>query len=225
MARRKKRRFDGGVRTERVPNDTDVRDDRVAMREDRAGDGIAAARAQFGGLDIPASLVGMLTALALLLLLAGLVSAAIGAVGYQVVDVDADVEGTVEGREEELSIGGLVGGVILLFLAFFVGGWAAGRIARYNGVLNGVMAAVWTLVLGAILSALGAWLGSEYDVLRNVELPQWFSQDTLALGAIVSGVVAILAMLAGGALGGSRGERYHREADATVATGRPARVR
>ena len=223
MARRKKRRADGGTRTDRVPRDADGRDEheRVAVRDDRGGDGIAAAREQFGGLDIPASLVGMLTALALLLLLAGLVSAAIGAVGYQVVDV----EGTVEGREEELSIGGLVGGVVLLFLAFFVGGWAAGRIARYNGVLNGVMAAVWTLVLGAILSALGAWLGSEYDVLRNVELPQWFSQDTLALGAIVSGVVAILAMLGGAALGGSRGERYHRDADAAVATGRPARVR
>ena len=220
MARRKKRRSDVAARSERAPS-VDERDDRVAVRDDRAGDGVAAARAQFGGLDIPASLVGMLTALALLLLLAGLVSAAVGAVGYQVVDV----EETVEANEEELSIGGLIGGVILLFLAFFVGGWAAGRMARYNGVLNGVMAAVWTIVLGAILSALGAWLGSEYDVLRNVELPQWFSRETLAVGAIVSGVVAILAMLAGGALGGSRGERYHRDADATVAAGRPARVR
>ena len=223
MARRKKRRTDAGARSERVTR-SDVHDERSAVRDDRAGEGIAAARAQFGGLDIPASLVGMLTALALLLLLAGLVSAAIGAVGYQIVDVD-DVEGAVEGREEELSIAGLVGGAILLFVAFFVGGWAAGRMARYNGVLNGVMAAVWTIVLGAILAALGALAGSEYDVLRNVELPQWFSQDALTIGGIVSGVVAILAMLGGGALGGSRGERYHRDADATVATGRPVRAR
>ena len=215
-------RDDRYVRDDRGPRTADVyeeRDDR-AVADRRRDAGVAAARAQFGGFDLPASLVGMLTALALLLLLAGIVSAAIGAVGYQV-----DVERTVEGNEQEISIGGLVGGVILLFIAFFVGGWAAGRIARYNGVLNGAMAAVWTLVLAAILSALGAWFGSEYDVFANVELPQWFSRDALTIGAIVSGVVAILAMLGGAALGGSRAERYHREADATVAAGTSPRVR
>src|SRR5215208_3116434 len=93
---------------------------------------------------------------------------------------------------------------------------AAARIARYDGVRNGLMTGVWTLLLAAILAVLGATLGSEYDVLSNVDLPNWFSRDALTAGAIVSGVVAVIAMLGGGALGGSRGDRYHRRADAAI---------
>src|SRR5215218_11482782 len=59
------------------------------------------ARRRFGGVDFPASLVGMLTALALLTLLGGLVGAAVGAIGYQT---------GLEGNEQELSLGGLAGG-------------------------------------------------------------------------------------------------------------------
>jgi hypothetical protein len=195
---------DGPVATRRG---VDVRDERITVDRTRSDVGVREARRGFGGFDLPATLVGMLTALALLILLAGLVGAAIGAIGYQM---------GVEGREQQLSIAGLAGGLIVLFVAFFVGGWAAARIARYDGVLNGVMTAVWVLVLGAILAGLGAWLGSEYDVLRNVEAPQFFSRDALTVGGIVSGVLALAAMLGGGALGGRRGERYHREIDATI---------
>ena len=56
-----------------------------------------------------------------------------------------------------------------------------------------------------------------YDVLRNVELPQWFLRDALTAGAIVSAAATILAMLVRGLLGGSWGERFHRRADATIA--------
>src|SRR5215210_4669006 len=116
-------------------------------------------RRRFGGVDLPATLVGMLTALALLILLAGLVGAAVGAIGYQA---------GLGGNQAKLSIGGLIGGVIALFVAYWVGGWTAARIARYDGVRNGLMTGVWTLVVGAILAALGAWLGPEYDVFSNV---------------------------------------------------------
>jgi hypothetical protein len=62
-------------------------------------------------------------------------------------------------------------------------------------------------------------------VLRNVDLPQWFSQDALTLGAIVSAVVAIVALLLGGLVGGAWGERYHKRADAQIAWTRPGRIR
>ena len=42
-----------------------------------------AAQRRYGGIDVPATLVGMLAALAMLVLLGGLVSAAIGVIGYQ----------------------------------------------------------------------------------------------------------------------------------------------
>jgi len=193
----------------------DVEGDGVGVRDARRDVGVSEARRRFGGIDLPASLVGMLSALAFLVLFAGLVGAAIGAIGYQA---------GLSGNEEELSIASLIGGLVGLFLAYLLGGWTAGRIARYDGLLNGAMTGVWTLVLAAILGGLGAWLGSEYDVLRNVDLPQWFSRDALTAGAIASGVLAIAAMLVGGALGGVWGERFHRRADATIAETRPGGI-
>ena len=195
---------------------------RVELRED-VGDGgarpevgVRAAHDRFGGIDVPASLVGMLTALALLVLLGGLIGAAVGAIGYQT-GLDGD-------DVEDISVASLIGGLVALFLAYLVGGWTAGRIARYDGPRNGLMTGIWTLLLAAALSALAAWLGDEYDVLRNVELPQWFSTDALTTAAIVSGVVAVATMLVAGILGGAWGERYHRRADATIASTREGGV-
>ena len=178
--------------------------------------GIHAARERFGGIDIPASLVGMLTALSTVLILAGLVGAAFGVVGYQT-GLEADAE--------DLSIGSLIGGVAILFVAYLIGGWAAGRMARYDGARNGFATGVWTLIFGAILAALGAWAGSEYDVFQNVDLPQWFDRDALTLAAIISGAAAVVAMFLGGIIGGMWGERYHRRADSTIVDTRTAPVR
>ena len=187
---------------------SDVRTTDVTVRDAARDVGVREARARFGGIDLAATLVGMLAALAALLLLGGLVSAAVGAIGYQV---------GLKGTEEELSLGGLLAGLLVLFLSFLLGGWAAGRMARYDGAKNGLMTGVWALVLAAILAALGAWLGAKYNVLAQVELPNWFSRDALTTAGIVSGLVAIAAMLAGGLLGGLWGERYHRRADAVIA--------
>lgn len=169
--------------------------------------GIAAARERFGGIDIPATLVGMLTALSATLILAGLVGAAVGAVGYQT---------GLEEDAQDLSTWSVVGGVAVLFVAYLVGGWAAGRIARYDGARNGFATGIWTLLFAAILAGLGAWIGSDYDVFRNVELPQWFEEDALTWPAIASGVGAIAAMFVGGAIGGKWGEWYHRRADRMI---------
>ena len=178
--------------------------------------GIHAARERFGGIDIPASLVGMLTALSTVIILAGLVGAAFGVVGYQT---------GLEENAEDLSMGSLIGGVAILFVAYLIGGWAAGRIARYDGARNGFATGVWTLVFAAILAGLGAWAGAEYDVFENVDLPQWFDSDALTTAAIASGIGAVVAMFLGGIIGGFWGERYHRRADATIADTRRSTVR
>ena len=199
-----------GARAAAVPGDE------IDVRAARRDVGVAEARNRFGGLDIPATLVGMLTALAVLVLLGGLIGAAIGAIGYQT---------GLDKAKEEISIASLVGGLVTLFLAFLIGGWAAGRIARYDGGKNGLMTAVWAIVLAAILSALAAGLGAKYDVFRNVKLPQFFSRDAATIGGIVSALVAIAAMLLGGFLGGKWGERYHRRADATILATREGGIR
>jgi hypothetical protein len=187
--------------------------ERVETRErdvvaERPGHPIAAARDRFGGIDLPASLVGMLTALAMLVLLGGLVGAAIGVVGYQT--------GLGGDNVEDISLASLIGGLVVLALSYLVGGWAAGRIARYDGARNGLMTGVWTLILAAALAALGAWAGDEYNVLANVDLPNWFNEDTLTTAAAISGIVAIGTMLLAGLLGGLWGTRYHRIADESL---------
>jgi hypothetical protein len=169
---------------------------------------IAAARDRFGGIDLPASLVGMLTAIAMLILLGGIVGAAIGAIGYQT--------GLSGDNVEDISLASLIGGLVVLAIAYLVGGWTAGRIARYDGARNGLMTAVWTIVLAGALSALAAWFGSEYDVFANVQLPQWFDRDALTTAALASGVAAVATMLVAGLLGGLWGTRYHRLADQTL---------
>src|SRR4051812_10166179 len=170
--------------------------------------GVRAAHDRFGGVDVAACLVGMLTGLALTAILAGLVGAAIGLVGYQ---------RGLDGAEQELSIASVAGGIVVLFLAFLVGGWASARIARYDGGLNGLLTGVAAVLLAALVSALAAVAGDKYDVLRNVDMPQWFSRDAATVGAIVSGVAAVAVMLVGGYIGGRLGGRFHERADATIA--------
>jgi MFS family permease len=196
----------------------------VAVSTRRAGVdervGVDAARERFGGLDIPASFAGMLVALASLLLLAGLASAAIGAIAFQT---------GLQGNEEELSIGALITAGVVIFLAFLFGGWASGRMARYNGLLNGFMVAVWFVILLVLLAVLGAVAGDTYNLfgdLRVAEasLPNWFSDEDVTTGAKISSIVFVVVMIAGAILGGLWGTRMHRRADSTIANTRPGGI-
>jgi hypothetical protein len=174
--------------------------------------GIERARERFGGFDVPAQLTGMLVAVALTLLLGGIAGAIIGSIAYQT---------GLQGNLDDISLGSLITGLVVLFLAFLLGGWTAGRIARYDGGRNGVMTAVWFLVLTAILAALGIWFGTQYNVVGNVDLPNWFdawfSSDKVTTGAAISGIAAVLVSLLGGFLGGLWGQRFHKRADETIA--------
>jgi hypothetical protein len=175
--------------------------------------GLEAARSRFGGFDFPASLAGMLVALASTLILAGLASAVVGALAFQT---------GVTLNEEEISLGALITAGAVIFLSFLFGGWAAGRMARYNGALNGFMVAVWFLVLLVVLAVLGAVAGDVYNLFGDLQvakasLPNWFSADDVTTGAIISSVAFALLMGIGAVLGGIWGTRMHRKADREIA--------
>jgi hypothetical protein len=191
-----------------------VRGDNVRVARVGGDVGVSEARRRFGGLDVPASLAGMLCALGTTVLLAGLVAGA-GTVGYQ---------RGVRGDESTLSVAGLIGGLAILVVAFLTGGWVAGRMARYDGVRNGVMTALWFVVLAAVLALLGVWLGDRYDFLRRVDLPQWFDDGADSAAAVGTGLLAVVVMLAAGAVGGGLGARYHRKADRVIVASRPGGV-
>lgn len=203
------------------PTIVDDRNDRTIVRErDDAyvrDSGRDVARERFGGMHVGAQLVGMLTAVALTLLLAGLVAAAAGTIAFE-----TGVDESLDPTAGEVTIGSVIAGIVVLAIAFLVGGWAAGRMSRYDGGRNGLMTAVWFLVLGVVLAALGMWAGSEYNVAAQVDLlpdwfGTWFEADEVTAGAIISGIVAIVVIVLAGFLGGKLGERFHRRADDLIA--------
>jgi hypothetical protein len=171
--------------------------------------GVREAHRRFGGIDIAASFGGMFAGIGFLVVLAGLIGAAISGFGYQT---------DISGLEEEVTTAGLIAGFITLFLAFLVGGWVAGRVARYDGLLNGFMTVVFTLVLAAIFGLLGLWLEDRYNFFAEVGLPTWFTENAGSTAAIASGVGALVPMLLGALLGGWLGEGYHRRADVALAS-------
>jgi hypothetical protein len=198
-----------------VTEDRDRPRDRVVVdHRDRPGDGIREARERYGGLDIPAVLSGMLVGLAMLVILAGLASAAIGELAFQT---------GIEGNQTELSVGALITAGAVLFLSFLTGGWAAGRMARYNGALNGFMVALTFVILLGVLAALGAIAGDAYNLFDNLQvakarLPDWFSADTVTTAAIVSAIAFAVVTFLGAILGGLWGARFHRRVDEVIAS-------
>ncbi len=171
---------------------------------------LLSVRERFGGIDTPAALAGMFLALGVLVFLAALIAAGARRLTFQLNAFD------VEGNVQELAWAGVVTAVVVVLVSFFIGGWAAGRIARYDGGINGLASALWMLLLVAVFAGLGAWFGAEYNAFRSAGLPDWFSQfrseDRTTIG-VVGGTLAIVAMFAGGYLGGRLGEKFHREVD------------
>lgn len=184
---------------------------------------MGSVRERFGGVDTPAALMGMFTALGVLVLLSALIAAGGGGLEYQLNAFD------VEGNAQELGIVGVVLAVLVVLASFFVGGIAAGRMARFDGGINGLAAATWALFLIAVFAALGAFVGAEYNAFQQAGLPDWFSQlrlssDEVALIGIIAAVVSVAAMFLGAYLGGKVGEAYHRRVDAALADSGPATV-
>jgi uncharacterized membrane protein len=171
-------------------------------------------RERFGGIDTPAALLGMFTALGMLMFLGALIAAGAGGIDYQLNAIDID------GNLQEVEVIGSIVAALVVFVSFLAGGWAAGRMARYDGGMNGLGAGLWFVLLVAIFAALGAFVGAEYNAFQRAGLPDWFSQfrgDDVTATAIVWGAVMVLLVLAGGYLGGRIGDAYHRRVDAALA--------
>jgi hypothetical protein len=176
---------------------------------------LASIRDRFGGADLVAGILGMFTALGVLVLLGALIAAGAGGIDYQVNQIDLD------GNLQEVEVIGAIVAIVVIFAAFFVGGWAAGRIARFDGGANGLGVALWFILLVAIFGAIGIWFGSEYNAFAAVDLPNWFGQlgaDEVTLKSVAGAVAGIVAALLGGYIGGEVGEQYHKRVDAAMTT-------
>jgi hypothetical protein len=166
---------------------------------------------RFGGIKWGAAFFGWLSANGLAVLLVALVSAAGVAIG-----LTQGVPSTDEAVQQAETIGvvGIISLLVILFLAYLAGGYVAGRMARFDGARQGV--AVWVIGLLVViaLAVLAVVLGSEYNVLQQLNLPRIpIDEGTATTSGIIALVAVLLVTLLGAVLGGKLGERYHRKVD------------
>jgi hypothetical protein len=115
---------------------------------------------------------------------------------------------------ETVGIGGAVAVLVVLFLAYLAGGYVAGRMARFDGARQGVATWLIGLIVVLVLAAAGWILGSEYNVLQDLNLPRIpIDEGTATTAGIITLVAILLVTLLGAVLGGKIGERYHRKVD------------
>jgi len=168
------------------------------------------ARDRFGGLNLGAAFFGWLVAIAVAIILTGVVGAAAAAVGSS-----ANLSQTDAQREAGTI--GLAAGIVLvvvLLVAYYTGGYVAGRMSRFDGARQGM--GVWAIGLVVTLLAvlIGVVFGTQYNVLDRVSLPRMpVPTDQVTWGGVITAVVVIVGTLLAAVLGGKVGHRYHDKVD------------
>ena len=158
-----------------------------------------------GGISLGGVLTGVVVAFGAMFLLSGIIGGILVLLGVS----DTNVTG------EEAVEAGIAGGiayVVAMFVAYLWGGYTAGRMARGAGVLNGVLVPIAAIVLALIVGAIAAALGASANLnlpLTTARLPIEGSGSSLVEWGIGLGVAALVAMFAGGVVGGSLGSRWH----------------
>jgi hypothetical protein len=126
------------------------------------------------------------------------------------------VSSTDEAAQQAKTVG-LAGGIallVVLFLAYLAGGYVAGRMARFDGPRQGLAVWIIGLVVVVVLAAAGWILGSQYNVLKNLNLPRIpVDEGTATTAGIITLVAILVVTLVGAVLGGALGTRFHRRID------------
>lgn len=170
-------------------------EDRMSERYVRDGTGTSWASIVFG----------WLAALGASLILSGVVAAVVAAI-FAVLGFGGGTEG---------GISGLLGLLATFFLSFLVGGYAAGRMAGRSGARHGLLVALLALLVTIVLALLGAAVAAPLVNIPGVtfsNVPTNLPSDVEGLNVIlsVSGLLILLFMFAGGAIGGSWGAARRR---------------
>jgi hypothetical protein len=171
----------------------------------------ARQRDEYGGINWGAAFFGWLVAVGLGAILIGLVAGAGAAVGL------TQLSGSeAAANADTLSLGGAIALLVVLMIAYYAGGYVAGRMSRFDGARQGAGAWIVGLVITIALGIVAAVLGSEYNVLSQLNLPRLpISGETLTSGGIIATIAVVLGTLFAAMAGGKVGERYHRKIDRT----------
>jgi len=173
---------------------------------------VARQKDEFGGMKFGAGFFGWLAATGMAVLLSAIVAGIATAAGVnQNVDPAAATTGSWQ-------TAGVVGGIVLLviiFIAYFCGGYVAGRMARFNGLKQGLAVWLWAIIVTIVLVIIGAILGSQYDLLSQVQgLPNvGVNTGRVTTAGVLAAVGVAVVALVGAILGGLAGMRFHRRVD------------
>jgi hypothetical protein len=189
------------------------RADETRRHEPAGRDRMHAARArqreEYGGVNWGAAFFGWLVAVGLGSLLLAIVAAAGTAVGLtQLSGAEA------QQNAESIGLGGAIALLVVLMIAYYCGGYVAGRMSRFDGARQGFGAWLFGIVVTILLALAALILGSEYNVLQQLNLPSLpVGESTLTTGGAIALAAVLLGTLLAAIVGGKAGERYHRKID------------
>lgn len=202
--------------TERTRDDLDATSTADGSHATRgeARDAVDAQHARYGGIKWGAAFFGWLSANGLAVLLLAILSAAGVAFGLSKVSSTAQAAKQATAQADTIGIAGGIALLVVLFLAYLAGGYVAGRMARFDGMRQGLAVWIIGLLVIVLLAVAGAVLGSQYNVLSQLNLPSIpISGSTATTAGIIAGIAALVVTLLAALLGGKLGERYHRKID------------
>ncbi len=184
----------------RAIEDRGERREVVEQRRDRLGLVREAGFSKVSGVSVAA---GVLAACGAFVLLVGVAAAIVRVAG-----IDADAMSDNDWRSRGAAAG--VAGAAALLGAFFLGGYIAGRMARRAGLLHGLLVGAFGIVVVAMAAAIGHLEDGSEAIADRLEVlgAPTAGRDWAGI-ALVIGAAALVAVLAGGVLGGVRGERWH----------------
>ncbi|MGA9747089.1 MAG: hypothetical protein WBQ50_06510 [Nocardioides sp.] len=166
-----------------------------------------ARRDRFGGINWGAGFFGWLVAVAVSLLLAGI----IGGVGA---GTGADQELLPTASTAEIGLVAILTLTVVLFIGYYAGGYVAGRMSRFDGPRQGVGVWVIGLLVTLITVGTGAFFGDQYDVLSQIDMPAVpLSTEDMTTGGLALAGVVLLSTLIAAMLGGGVGRHYHAKVD------------
>jgi len=172
----------------------------VEQRQDRLE---LAREAGFGTVSGVAVAAGVMAALGACAIAFGIAAAIVNAVGL-------DTATMSDSDWRNVGVVVATASVAVLLGAFLLGGYVAGRVSRraggFHGALVGAAGAVTLAVAAAIAHAQDATV-AVVDRFEDLGAPTAASDWTGIVA--VAGAAAVLVVLAGGFLGGVRGERWH----------------
>jgi len=169
---------------------------------------------RYGGFTFAAAFYGWLVAVALAVLLAGIVGAGATGAGYTL----SITQSEAEQQAGTIGLASAIALLVIMLIAYFAGGYVAGRMSRFDGGRQGLGVWLLGLLVTILVAVLGAVFGTQYDIFQRVNLPSLpIPTNTLTVGGVITLVAVVIGTLMAAMVGGKAGQRYHTKIDRAAA--------